>query len=86
MVGSRAERIKAGGAALAVSDRIPANRHREILGRLVRDLHLSANLIPDAVLAALCLEHGLSMVSADSDFARFTELEWINPVANANLG
>ena len=61
----------------------PGPGHREILGRLVRELHLSANLIPDAALAALCLEHGLSIVSGDSDFARFTELEWINPVANA---
>lgn len=60
----------------------PGHGHREILGRLVRDLHLSANLVPDAVLAALCIEHGLSIVSADSDFARFTELEWINPAAN----
>ena len=60
----------------------PGHGHREILGRLVRDLHLSANLVPDAVLAALCLEHGLSIVSADSDFARFTDLEWINPAAN----
>lgn len=63
----------------------PGPGHREILGRLVRDLHLSANLISDAVLAALCVEYGLSIVSADSDFARFTELEWINPVADANL-
>jgi hypothetical protein len=31
------------------------------------------------VLAALCIEHGLSMVSADSDFARFEEIDWINP-------
>ena len=61
----------------------PGNGHREILGRLVRDLQLSANRISDANLAALCLEHGLSIVSADSDFARFTDLEWINPVAGA---
>jgi uncharacterized protein len=32
------------------------------------------------VLAALCLEHGLDIVSADSDFARFPELRWINPL------
>ncbi|MGV0644462.1 TA system VapC family ribonuclease toxin [Mycolicibacterium sp. XJ879] len=55
--------------------------HREILGRLVRDLDLRANLIADAVLAALCIEHGLTMISADSDFARFTEIRWVNPVA-----
>lgn len=32
-------------------------------------------------LAALCIEHGLAIVSADSDFARFDEIEWINPTA-----
>lgn len=58
----------------------PGPGHREILGRLVRDLDLRANLVADAVLAALCIEHGLQMVSADSDFARFDEVEWINPV------
>jgi hypothetical protein len=45
-----------------------------------RDLDLRANLASDAVLAALCLEHGLTMVSADSDFARFPDLTWFNPV------
>lgn len=59
----------------------PGPGHREILGRLVRDLRLSANLVPDAALAALCIEHGLALVSADSDFARFTEVSWVNPLA-----
>jgi len=58
----------------------PGRAHREILGHLVRDLDLRANLVADAVLAALCIEHGLEMVSADSDFARFTEISWLNPV------
>jgi toxin-antitoxin system PIN domain toxin len=57
----------------------PGRGHRDILRRLVRELDLRANLVSDAVLAALCLEHGLSIVSADSDFARFREIEWINP-------
>lgn len=59
---------------------LPGRAHREILGRLVRDLDLRANLVPDAVLAALCIEHGLAMVSADSDFARFSEIDWVNPL------
>ncbi len=59
----------------------PTTGHREILGRLITELDLRANLVPDAVLAALCIEHGLTMISADSDFARFTEVRWINPVA-----
>jgi len=59
----------------------PGRGHRAILGRLIADLDLRANLIPDAVLAALCIEHGLEMISADTDFARFTELSWRNPLA-----
>lgn len=59
----------------------PGDGHGEILGRLVRDLDLRGNLVSDAALAALCIEHGLQMVSADSDFARFTEISWVNPVA-----
>lgn len=59
----------------------PGRGHREFFGRLVRDLDLRGNLVSDAALAALCLEHGLTMVSADSDFARFTEITWLNPVA-----
>ena len=59
----------------------PGRGHRANLGRLIADLDLRANLIPDAVLATLCIEHGLEMVSADTDFARFTELTWHNPIA-----
>jgi toxin-antitoxin system PIN domain toxin len=58
---------------------VPGRGHREILGRLIRDLDLRTNLVADAALAALCIEHGLQIVSADSDFARFTEITWINP-------
>lgn len=58
----------------------PGRGHRQILGRLIRDLDLRGNVVSDAVLAALCIEHGLKIVSADSDFARFTEITWINPV------
>ncbi|HEV8115416.1 MAG TPA: type II toxin-antitoxin system VapC family toxin [Acidimicrobiales bacterium] len=59
----------------------PGRRHSEILGRLIREHDLRANLIPDAVLAALCIEYGMQMVSADTDFARFREISWYNPVA-----
>lgn len=55
--------------------------HHEILRELTIDRDLRAGLVTDAVLAALCIEHGLDIVSADSDFARFRELTWVNPVA-----
>lgn len=58
----------------------PTDRHRAVLGSLVTSLGLSAKLIPDAHLAALALEHGLEVCSADSDFARFPGLRWRNPL------
>ena len=58
----------------------PSHGHRAILGELITGLDLRANLVPDAVLAALCLEHGLTIYSADSDFARFPRLRWVNPL------
>jgi predicted nucleic acid-binding protein len=33
-------------------------------------------------LAALAIEHGLEICSADTDFARFTEVRWRNPIAD----
>jgi toxin-antitoxin system PIN domain toxin len=59
----------------------PGRGYRDILGRLVCDLDLRGNLVSDAALAALALEHGLAVVSADSDFARFRELTWLNPLS-----
>ena len=52
-----------------------------ILTGLVTDLHLSGNLIPDALLASLAIEHGLTVFSNDSDFARFPDCSWVNPLA-----
>ncbi len=59
----------------------PTDAHADVLGRLIRSYRLSGNLIPDAHLAALAIEHGLEVCSADTDFARFTEIRWQNPIA-----
>ena len=59
---------------------VPGNRHQEILGRLLARLGGGAKLIPDAHLAALAMEHGLELCSADGDFARFEGLRWANPL------
>jgi len=40
-----------------------------------------ANLIPDAHLAAIAIEHGLTMCSTDGDFGRFPDLRWVNPLS-----
>lgn len=59
----------------------PTAEHREILGRLLSGPGMSANLVPDAHLAALAIEHGLTLDSADTGFARFPGLRWENPLA-----
>ncbi len=60
----------------------PTERHAEVLGSLIRSYQLRANLISDAHLAALAIEHGLTVWSADTDFARFREIRWQNPLEN----
>ena len=59
----------------------PTERHAEILGGLIRNHHLRGNLISDAQMAALAIEHGLTVCSADADFARFQDIRWENPVS-----
>ncbi len=59
----------------------PTERHAEVLGELTRKYELRSNLISDAQVAALAIEHGLTVCSADTDFARFAEIRWLNPVA-----
>jgi toxin-antitoxin system PIN domain toxin len=59
----------------------PTERHREILARLLLGHGARANLVPDAHLAALALEHGLVLCSSDSDFARFPGLRWHDPLS-----
>jgi toxin-antitoxin system PIN domain toxin len=59
----------------------PTERHADVLGDLIAKYQLRANLIADAQLAALAVEHGLAVCSADTDFARFDEIRWLNPLA-----
>lgn len=55
-------------------------RTARVYADLGRRHRITGNLVPDAQLAALALENGVAVVSADSDFARFTEVRWINPL------
>jgi uncharacterized protein len=52
-----------------------------VLGGLVESYQLRGPILADAHLAALAIEHGLVVHSADSDFARFDEIRWDNPLA-----
>jgi toxin-antitoxin system PIN domain toxin len=55
-------------------------RHAAVLGDLLVTAGAEANLVPDAHLAALAIEHGLTLCSTDGDFARFSKLRWLNPL------
>ncbi len=59
----------------------PTHRHAAVLRDLVASAGLAGDLIPDAHLASLAIEHGATLHSADSDFARFPALKWYNPLA-----
>ncbi|MGL5857848.1 MAG: TA system VapC family ribonuclease toxin [Angustibacter sp.] len=66
-------------AADTVWTPVPGAGHAGVLADLLRRSQVRGGLISDAHLAALAIEHGLTLVSADSDFARFAELSWTNP-------
>lgn len=59
----------------------PTDRHADVLEAILSARPVTGDLVADAHLAALALEHGLAVCSADTDFARFTEIEWLNPIA-----
>ncbi len=55
-------------------------RHKEILESLIQGADLSGNLIFDAHIAALLMEHGVhEIITADHDFRRFPQLTVTNP-------
>jgi uncharacterized protein len=60
----------------------PTERHADILGEFLALPGVHGNLVPDAHLAALAVEHGLTLCSTDGDFARFQGLRWLNPIAS----
>ena len=59
---------------------LPTERHAEVLGSLLEG-EARSNLVPDAHLAALAIEHGLTLCSTDRDFARFRGLRWEDPLS-----
>ena len=61
----------------------PGARHADRLGELLALPGIRGNLVPDAHLAALAIEHGLVLCSTDGDFARFPGLRWENPLATS---
>ncbi len=55
--------------------------HWRILKAIMGDTGTAGNLVTDAHLAALAIEHGCELYSTDGDFARFARLRWVNPLS-----
>lgn len=57
----------------------PTRRHLSLLRGLLEGAGSAGNLVNDAHLAALALEHGATLVSFDRDFQRFEGLRLLRP-------
>jgi toxin-antitoxin system PIN domain toxin len=58
----------------------PTEQHWTIFQQMLRRGGATANLVSDAHLAALAVEHNCVLQSTDGDFARFRGLKWKNPI------
>lgn len=59
----------------------PGPKHAEIAFRFLRSEGQGGNLTTDEHLAALAVETGATLHTADTDFLRFQGVKWVNPLA-----
>jgi toxin-antitoxin system PIN domain toxin len=59
---------------------VPGDAHWSILKNLVLEAGSAGNLTTDAHLAALAIENGSAIATADHDFRRFASLKVVNPL------
>ncbi len=57
----------------------PTSRHLDVLAGLIGQLGTGGNLVNDAHLAALAVEHHATIVTYDNDFGRFPGVSWATP-------
>lgn len=60
----------------------PTARHYHVVADLLSAIGTGGNLVTDAHLAALAIEHGAELCSFDHDFGRFEGLRWVEPGAD----
>ena len=58
----------------------PGDAHWPVLRNLLLSAGTAGNLTSDAHLAALAIEHGCEIASADNDFRRFAGVTLVNPL------
>lgn len=57
----------------------PGPEHFRLLRRMCVEADATADLVPDAVIAAIAFEHGAVVASLDRDFARFPAIAYVTP-------
>lgn len=73
------ERVRAllGHPAVVIAE--PTPRHLDVLSGFLAAIGTGGNLVNDAHLAALALEHNATVITYDSDFGRFSGVRWSEP-------
>jgi len=84
-LGEAADRVQSWFAQPCVRMIQPTEQHWDILQRMLHEGNATANLVSDAHLAALAVEHNCELCSTDTDFARFPGLNWLNPVGGGGM-
>ena len=59
---------------------VPGDQYLRLFRKMVVEGKASGPLVSDAEIAALTIEYGGVLYSADRDFARFAGLRWLNPL------
>lgn len=60
----------------------PTGEHARYFEEQCRIAGAVGNLVMDAHLAALAVEHDCELASSDADFAKFPAVRWVNPMAD----
>jgi toxin-antitoxin system PIN domain toxin len=63
----------------------PGAKHWTIFHDLINRHKLTGSSVTDAHLAALAIEHGWQLCTADHGFSRFQALRWRNPILGADV-
>jgi toxin-antitoxin system PIN domain toxin len=61
----------------------PRSDHIEQVLQSLEKLGTAGNLVTDAQIAALTMEHDATLHTNDTDFMRFAGLRWFNPLTDA---
>jgi toxin-antitoxin system PIN domain toxin len=59
----------------------PTEQHWRLFQQMLKEGNAAGNLVSDAHMGALAVEHNCVLQSTDTDFARFPSLKWVNPLA-----